>query len=112
MSSFKGLARREREGLSAIASFLAIQDPQIRLLPRTRTARGQQRSRRRGATWGRYVGRGWPGSWGPVGARFPPSPLWVLCSPHASLGKVREAGRGNELGTRVGAELGWDRRRG
>lgn len=45
MCSFKGQAWRERGGLSAAASFLAIQGPQIRLFPQTQITRDPKRSR-------------------------------------------------------------------
>lgn len=45
MCSFKGQALRERGGLSAAASLLAIQGSQIRLLPQSQIARDPERAR-------------------------------------------------------------------
>lgn len=105
MCSFKGLARRERGDLSAAASFLVIQDPQILLLPRTLSARSLERSSCRGAAWGRYVAQRWPGSWGPLwaGSSFPA--LGLLQAPRLP-GQGWGTGRRSELGT-VGPERSW-----
>lgn len=97
MYSFKGLARRERGGLSAALPFWPFKIPKSACCL-GRAACGRERPSRRGAVWKRCVWLGVASSRGPLCVGFQPRHFGSAAGPRTSRGRVRAGGQSEWAG--------------